>query len=334
MARGVIILLILLFPLNIFGNDLIKLIELRGKWNFAIGDDLSRAARYYDDSNWDQIKVPGSWEDNGYHGYNGFAWYRKTVQISETYRDIPMFLILGYIDDVDEVYFNGTKIGQTGQFPPDYTTAYSALRKYYIPLDLINFSGKNVISVRVYDSYLYGGILKGDVGIYTYKNPIPTDIGLTGLWNFKTGDNPAWKNKQYNDAGWDKIFVPAYWENQGYRDYDGFAWYRKEVFIPNNYRNEKMVLVLGRIDDLDEVFINGVLVGKTGEIYENTRNINTSQEYRALRGYYIPGNVLQYGQTNTIAVRIYDSWGEGGIYEGNIGLVRQSRYVNYWRNKR
>ncbi|NBC82380.1 MAG: glycoside hydrolase [Bacteroidetes bacterium] len=311
-----------------------KLINLEGRWKFTIGDDMAWAGKNSTDDHWDEIKVPGNWEDNGYYGYNGFAWYRKTFDMPASSQNMPLFLILGYIDDVDEVFFNGTKIGMTGSFPPHFSTAYTALRKYYIPGNLINYNGKNTISVRVYDTYMYGGIVKGDIGIFTYKNSIPTDISLLGPWKFNTGDHLQWSEPGFDDSHWTELFVPAYWENQGYRDYDGFAWYRRKVFVSGHFSNDPLVLILGKIDDLDEVYINGILIGSTGKIYDNPGKIHVSEEYRAMRGYYIPRNVIRFGAINTIAVRIYDALGEGGIYEGNIGLVRQTRYINYWRKNR
>jgi sialate O-acetylesterase len=47
-----------------------------------------------------------------------------------------------------------------------------------------------------------------------------------------------------------KIF-PAWWETQGYRNYDRFAWYRKEFIVPEKLRQEQLVLMLGKIDDLE-----------------------------------------------------------------------------------
>jgi sialate O-acetylesterase len=70
------------------------------------------AERLYNDDDWSEIKVPARWEDEGYRGYDGFAWYRKKVRVPSVFKNRNVYLELGYIDDVDEVYFNGEKIGQ------------------------------------------------------------------------------------------------------------------------------------------------------------------------------------------------------------------------------
>ena len=100
-----------------------------------------------------------------------------------------LYLNMGYIDDVDEVYFNGHKIGSTGSFPPDYNTAFDAERIYYLPEDYINFGAANLIAVKVYDSEQQGGIVSGDIGLYGGKPSASFVLNLQTTWKFKTGDD-------------------------------------------------------------------------------------------------------------------------------------------------
>ena len=318
---------------NLFANDWDKLLNLRGRWKFSIGDDDRWASPNYNDRNWEEIKVPSPWEDQGFYGYDGDAWYRKHFYCSDEFKKKTIYLILGFIDDVDEVYLNGTLVGTSGSFPPDYNTAYNALRKYYIPESVFKFNSDNVIAVRVYDSQLEGGITSGDIGFYYQPYDIEPDIVLEGLWKFKTGDNKQWKEKNYTDKEWRQIFVPGYWENQGYKNYNGFAWYRKEFDFSNFPLDKRYVLMLGKIDDLDEAYLNGKLIGSTGKMYDNENEINFDQEYSRFRGYYIPNDLLIKGR-NVIAVRVYDGYNVGGIYEGPIGIISQDKYTRFWRHQR
>lgn len=323
------------FIVSMAQNDLKKVISLEGTWKFSIGTNDDWKLQSFDDSDWDRIRVPSSWEDEGFQDYNGFAYYRKSVNISKDYEGQMLYLVLGYIDDVDEVYFNGRKIGSTGSFPPRYQTAYNAFRKYFIPEDLVRYDQTNVIAVKVYDSELAGGIVSGDVGIYTTNFGVKMDVNLLGSWNFHIGDNFDWKAKVYNDADWDKIFVPSKWEDQGFKKYDGYAWYRKQFLYTGALPNENMVIIMGRIDDADQVFINGILVGTTGNMpkVENKR-FSTNTEWRAFRGYYFPSGLLKKDEINTIAVRVFDQGGEGGIYEGPVGIISQTKYIKYWRERK
>jgi hypothetical protein len=312
-------------------GDLVLLQNLKGPWLFSIGINEEWTLPKFDDSKWGTIKVPSPWEDQGYNGYNGYAFYRKKITIPSAYKGRMLYLNMGYIDDVDEVYLNGNKIGSTGSFPPDYNTAYNAERVYYIPENYVDFDAANLISVKVYDSYQQGGIVSGDIGLYGGKNAVILDVNLQGLWKFRPGDDLRVKESDFDDSQWDEIFVPAKWEDQRYRDYDGYAWYRKTFFYKGN-EEEKMVIMMGKIDDIDQVYINGTFAGSTGNFPKNDReSASTDQEYNAFRGYYLPVGLLKKGQKNVIAVRVLDTGGDGGIYEGPVGIITQTKYIEYWK---
>jgi hypothetical protein len=312
-------------------SDLVLLQSLKGSWLFSIGVNEEWISPKYNDSEWETVKVPSPWEDQGFNGYNGYAFYRKKFTISSVYKGRMVYLNMGYIDDVDEVYLNGHKIGSTGSFPPAYNTAYNAERIYYIPEDYISFDAPNLIAVKVYDSYNEGGIVSGEIGLYGGKTSINLDVNLQSVWKFQPGDDPRRKEPDFNDSNWDEIFVPAKWEDQGFRDYDGFGWYRKSFIFQMSSESDRLVLLMGKIDDIDQVFINGTLVGSTGNFPGERKSGNSSREYDAFRGYYVPAGVLKKGQKNVIAVRVLDTGGAGGIYEGPVGIITQTKYIEYWR---
>ena len=308
-----------------------QVINLRGTWKFEIGDNLKWADTHFDDHSWTNIHVPDSWENEGFPGYDGYAWYRRNFIIPTSESESELYLRLGYIDDVDEVYFNGTLIGFTGSFPPDYRTAYNEPRTYVLPTSLINFGKENVLAIRVFDEQLEGGILRGDIGVYKQRNQMELAMNLSGEWKFRTGDNFSWKDEDINDSHWNTILVPGFWETQGYRDYDGFAWYRKEFILPKDLENKKLILVLGKIDDIDECYFNGTKIGATGRMRDNPEEIRFSDEYQEFRAYYLPASDLRFGSKNTIAVRVYDGFIDGGIYQGPIGITTREKYLD-WKN--
>lgn len=313
-------------------DDWDLLISLEGRWKFSIGDDMKRAEPDYDDSSWETISVPSAWENQGFHGYDGFAWYRNLFNGSNLPKDKPMFLFLGYIDDVDEVYINGTLVGISGSFPPKFHTAYSARRRYMIPSSVVNFDGNNLISVRVFDKYGEGGIVHGDIGLYTTEGVPNMTIGLEGVWSFKLGDEPQWKNRYYNDESWDPITVPSPWENQGFKRYDGYSWYRRTIRFTEEQLGEQLVLLLGKIDDFDQTYFNGKLIGSTND----GRPYGLSGSFSKIRAYEIPSELIRVGQTNTIAIRVLDIGNVGGIYEGPVGILPKSqvrKYLQYYENE-
>jgi hypothetical protein len=128
---------------------------------------------------------------------------------------------------------------------------------------------------------------------------------LGGQWKFNNKlDDYSFTDPAFNDSAWAQISVPANWENQGYPDYDGIGWYRYHFTVPANMKNKGLIINLGRIDDNDETYINGVLVGK----------ING---WEADRIYTIPPGILKYGEDNVISIRCDDTGGGGGIYGGS-----------------
>ena len=92
----------------------------------------------FDDSKWDEIFVPANWEDEGYPGYDGYAWYRKHFHVSPELYNKPIYIHLGCIDDVSEVYLNGHFVSFTGAFPPHYITAYNVDQKFIVPKEYWN----------------------------------------------------------------------------------------------------------------------------------------------------------------------------------------------------
>ncbi len=308
-----------------------QLVNLAGEWKFSVGDNQEWASPDLRDDNWEKIEVPSSWENQGFHGYDGYAWYRNTFELPDKFKGNIIYVFLGYVDDVDQVFINGKRIGFSGSFPPEYRTAYNVFRRYPVPSEVLNFNKKNTIAVRIYDDELEGGILRGDIGIYTPDYYLRNSISLIGTWKFKTGDSLDWKDNNYNDSRWANLIVPGYWESQGYPDYDGFAWYRRTVMVPEKFKDENLILMAGKIDDLDEVYINGKRVGSTGK-FNNLNDLGDN--YLKLRTYYLSKDDLIYGGNNLIAVRVYDGFRDGGIYEGPVAIVPQKEFTTYWNSVR
>lgn len=314
------LLLVFLFcPHSIFS----QVIDLNGNWKFHIGDKADWASPSFDDSKWSSIRAPSHWEDVGYNGYDGFAWYRKKFSGSELSKDRSYYLGMGYIDDADEVYVNGKLVGFSGSMPPHFKTAYNNERKYQLPPDLINYSGDNIIAVRVFDVTLGGGIIDGSLGIFQTNKYLLFD--LQGVWMFATSRKGEPIKRE---SDWQKIMVPADWEQQGYGGYDGFAWYKRTFMITATIPNEPLLLLAGKIDDFDEVYINGQFIGKTNDHMP----LGSSNSYQSQRVYSIPPYLLKKNGVNTIEILVEDIGVHGGIYEGVIGIVTKTNYERHFDN--
>ncbi len=105
-----------------------------------------------------------------------------------------------------------------------------------------------------------------------------------------------------NDANWAEISPAKTWEESGYADIDGIAWYRKTIELTSEQAKASSEINLGAIDDNEITWINGIKVGATNQ-------------YNAKRIYSIPANTLKTGK-NVIAIRAEDTGGGGGLYGG------------------
>lgn len=300
-----------------------RLVDLDGEWLFATGDDANRALPDYDDASWSRVNVYENWEDHGYRDYDGYAWYRRSFELDAANLSQPLYAFLGKIDDVDEVFVNGHAIGGLGGFPPDYSIAWDVERFYRVPSDLLH-AGINVIAIRVYDGGGDGGITGKGLGLYTTSLPRPL-IDLAGKWKFATGNNPDWKAHSIGEEGFHSIQVPTNWDNVGYKYYDGHAWYRKTFGPLPVSENETLILFLGKIDDTDEVFLNGKRIGGTS----GARGVEDSgaSYYDMNRRYEFSSDLLQ--ENNVLAVHVYDGQQGGGIYSGPVGIMKKTDYLEY-----
>jgi cephalosporin-C deacetylase len=184
-------------------------------WRIKMEDDARFATTEFDDSTWQTIAVGQPWE-NAVGNYDGIGWYRKTLTLDrKTLRRAVrcgggMVLRLGKIDDADETYFNGVKIGASGEFPPAKVSAWDDDRVYIVPKNLINWKKPNVIAVRVADWGGGGGLYAGDYALepLTWKQKMKIDIANIELTNAfgldkKIGITTLLKNGSKENLGGD-----------------------------------------------------------------------------------------------------------------------------------
>lgn len=140
---------------------------LPGAWRIRSGDDATWAAVECADDSWVQTSVPGGWEKDALPNYDGTAWYRVRFTVPEESKKLwgpaPLAILLGAVDDADEAFLNGRKIGALGEFPPAQVTAYDQPRVYEFDPALLGEN--NVFALRVSDWGGGGGIWKGPVAV-------------------------------------------------------------------------------------------------------------------------------------------------------------------------
>lgn len=139
-------------------------------------------------------------------------------------------------------------------------------------------------------------------------------LTLPSKWKFVQDDNPAFSAKNFDDSKWSVVSVPLSWVRAGVNKEHSIGWYRTEVVLQDNFLNNDLVLLAGTIDDADETFFNGHLVGNSGKFPPGDQSAWDIQ-----RKYTIKKEWVQ--KKNTIAIRVYNGIGDGGIISGDLMLL-------------
>ncbi len=178
-------------------NAVPELAVTAGQWQFRKGDDPAWKAPDFDDSDWQTVTLPDNWENHSnYTEDNVYGWFRRRIEIPDNKKGKDIDLLLGRIDDVDEVWLNGQRIGATGSFPPDFNTAWGTARRYQAPASLWRNDGTNTLAVRVFDGTGGGGLYEAG----KESNPVgPFDPGRSegGAYTGHVVGGTGWYRKQF-----------------------------------------------------------------------------------------------------------------------------------------
>ena len=137
-------------------------------------------------------------------------------------------------------------------------------------------------------------------------------------------NQPLWAAEVYDDSDWETMELPKLWEQAGWDKTDGIFWFRRTVVLPKGMAAQDATLSLGPIDDSDQTWINGHLVGAVNAYNQN-------------RVYSVPAKYLKEGN-NCITVRVDDSGGGGGIYgDPSLMFLETSKFTVFldgpWKYK-
>jgi sialate O-acetylesterase len=145
----------------------------------APGRPVGFAVPGLDDADWDQLPGPGTWSGTPLADFDGLVWYRIGLTIPDDWAGRELVLELGPIDDDDETWFAGRKVGAT--------QGWTAERRYTVPARLVQ-PGRTVVAVRVHDTAGEGGFrAEGDAPrIYPAGAP-EAAIALAGPVRYRRG---------------------------------------------------------------------------------------------------------------------------------------------------
>lgn len=105
-----------------------------------------------------------------------------------------------------------------------------------------------------------------EIALYPQQNQCRNVLDLSGVWNFQMDPK-----KEGNTANWQNglpaaqnIAVPGSWNDQlvGFHNYLGLSWYETTTYVPNTWRNQRILLRVGSAVYHAEVYVNGQVVGQ------------------------------------------------------------------------
>ena len=131
-------------------------LSLSGEWRFRADDDPAFANPAYDDSDWDELLVPGGWGRQGYRDHSGVAWYRLELDLSQALsagrEDVHIGVQFGEVTSSYELYAGGERVGGVGALPPEPRMEYDRHRIFKIPMASVTADGQLVLAIRAWRS--------------------------------------------------------------------------------------------------------------------------------------------------------------------------------------
>jgi beta-galactosidase len=120
---------------------------INASWKFSLNDDPNSYKSNFDDSNWEVISLPHTWnnmdgQDGGDNYYRGTGWYRKSLHLNNvTGRSV--FLKFNSVNLLAEVYVNDSLVGH-------HIGGYSAF--IFEISKFVKSDFNNIIAVKVSNS--------------------------------------------------------------------------------------------------------------------------------------------------------------------------------------
>lgn len=184
----------------------------------------------YSDKDWQKVNLPSTIEQLEKKSWEGVAWYRKTIEIPDSFSQGNLFIHLGKVDLMDITYINGKEIGRS-------PINGDASRVYKIPRELVK-KGKNLITIRVGDMWGPGGFT-GIADSLFISGTNGRKISLAGEWKCNLNLEPSFKPVDFVSSAsliFNAMVAPII--PFGIK---GMLWYQGEADVARAYRYRTML---------------------------------------------------------------------------------------------
>ena len=146
-------------------------------------------------------------------------------------------------------------------------------------------------------------------------NSTPVIEVRAGQWKFAEGiGSVAWAAPDFDDTSWRNVLVPSDWRDYGYTKNNATGWFRRRIEVSPFQVKENLRLALGDVSVADVTYINGIKVGQSGTIGDDS-SCKDPLTYRSYSGNAL-NKAIKVG-TNIIAVKV---WSPGGAKASNTSV--------------
>ena len=118
-------------------------------------------------------------------------------------------------------------------------------------------------------------------------------IDLSGDWRQSSDDKPAYAQADFDDHNWAVVQLP--WTSS---PVGGVFWLRKSIELPDWANRSKIVLSLGPVREVYDLYVNGQKIATTGPFFDD----NMAQIARP-RSFAIPTEAMPGGRLIAVSIR-------------------------------
>lgn len=142
-------------------------------WNNIHWDNMEAAGSDFDDSGWEVMHLPGRFDRISTSEFDGVIWLRTQFEVKDVTADYV--LRIGSIDDMDETFVNGQRVGGIMK-----SGNASTPREMKVPANILKV-GVNTMAIRAIDTG-GPGFINGPIILSCNDGD---DISLVGEWKSK-----------------------------------------------------------------------------------------------------------------------------------------------------
>lgn len=117
--------------------------SINDSWRFHLGDVTAAGTVGFQDTDWDHINLPHTWNIDAYtvrNYHQGIGWYRKVLQVPQRWQGKRIYLYFESAGKAATPYINGRELSE-------HQGGYTAF--CYDITDYLNASGDNILAVKV-----------------------------------------------------------------------------------------------------------------------------------------------------------------------------------------